>query len=45
MGKERQTGTLLVEGKVKSKGNGFKDGLGCHTRESLIASVLTSQLS
>lgn len=43
-GKERQRGTLIVQGKVKCKGEGCKDDLRCHQGGSVIGSVLIYQL-
>ncbi len=39
MGEERRRGSLIVQGKVKWTGEGFKDDLRCHEGESLIGSI------
>ena len=44
MGKERQRGALIVQGKVKWKGEEFKDDLRYHQVESFSGRLLTCQL-
>lgn len=41
MGKERQRGAWIAQGKVKWKGKGFKDDLKCQQGESFIDILLT----